>query len=75
MPGLTLIEVALDEAMEEIVARQWCFGLTVHVGSGIDPTRQKWIDWMAPSFSANVSASGCHAAVGLSRPSPLRRLP
>jgi hypothetical protein len=50
VPGLRTIEVALDEATEEIPAGLILWAHRDGVGEGDDPTHRDWIDWMASTF-------------------------
>ena len=54
VPGLRSIEVALDEATEEMPPGVVLWTHREDVGPGNDPTHQNWIDWMAASFPPNV---------------------
>jgi hypothetical protein len=54
VPGLRSIEVALDEATEEIPAGVVLWTHRDDIGPGNDPTNRNWIDWMVATFPPNV---------------------
>ena len=54
VPGLTSIEVALDEATDEMPPAVVLWTHSDEIGPGNDPTHRNWIDWMAATFAPNV---------------------
>ena len=54
VPGLRSIELALDEATEEMPPGVVLWTHREDVGPGNDPTHQNWIDWMAATFPPDV---------------------
>jgi hypothetical protein len=54
VPGLTGIEVVLDEATEEMPPGVVLWAHRDDVGAGNDPTQQNWIDWLAATFPPDV---------------------
>jgi hypothetical protein len=54
VPGLTSIEVAVDEATEEIPAGVVLWVHREDIGLEDDPTHRNWIGWMAETFPPEV---------------------
>ena len=54
VPGMTSIEVALDEATEEMPPGIVLWTHRDNIGSDNDPTHRDWIDWMAATFQPDV---------------------
>ena len=54
VPGLMSIEVAFDEATEEIPSGVVLWTHRDNIGPGNDPTHRDWIDWMAETFPPDV---------------------
>jgi hypothetical protein len=54
VPGLRSIEVALDDATQEMPAGVVLWTHREDSGAGSDPTHRDWIDWMAATFPPNV---------------------
>jgi hypothetical protein len=54
VPGLRSIEVALDDATQEMPAGVVLWTHRDDLGAGSDPTHRDWIDWMAATFPPNV---------------------
>ena len=53
-PGLRSIEVALDEATDDMPAGVVPWTHRDHIGPDDDPTHRSWIDWLAPTFPPEV---------------------
>jgi hypothetical protein len=54
VPGLTAIEVALDEATVEMPAGVILWTHRDDIGADDDPTQRRWIEWMAATFRPEV---------------------
>ena len=54
VPGLRSIEVALDDATEEMPSGVVLWTHRDDIGAGPDPTHRDWIDWMAATFPPDV---------------------
>jgi hypothetical protein len=54
VPGLSSIEVALDEATEDMPPGVILWTHRDDVGTDDDPTQRSWIEWMAATFPAEV---------------------
>jgi hypothetical protein len=54
VPGLRSIEVALDEATEEMPPGVVLWTHREDVDPGSDPTHQNWVEWMAATFPPNI---------------------
>jgi len=54
VPGLTAIEVALDDATDEMPPGVVLWTHRDDIGSENDPTQRSWIDWMAATFPPEV---------------------
>jgi hypothetical protein len=54
VPGLTAIDVALDEATADIPAGVILWTHRDDVGTDDDPTQRSWIEWTAATFSPEV---------------------
>ena len=54
VPGLSLIEVVLDEATEEMPPGVVLWTHCEDIAPGNDPTPRNWIDWMAATFPPDV---------------------
>jgi len=57
VPGLTAIEVALDDATDEMPPGVVLWTHRDDIGSENDPTQRSWIDWMAATFPPEVCES------------------
>ena len=54
VPGLRSIEVALDEATEEMPSGVVLWTHRESISPGSDPTHRAWIDWIVESFPSDV---------------------
>ena len=54
VPGLAAIEVALDEATDEIPPGVVLWTHRDDVGTDDDPTQRSWMEWMAATFPPEV---------------------
>ena len=54
VPGLTSIEVVLDQATDDMPPGLILWSHRDGVGSGDDPTQRRWIEWMAATFPPEV---------------------
>jgi hypothetical protein len=54
VPGLSSIEVALDEATEEMPPGVVLWAHRDDLGSDHDRTHRNWIDWMVTTFPPDV---------------------
>jgi hypothetical protein len=54
VPGLSSMEVALDEATEEMPPKVVLWAHRDDLGSDHDPTHRNWIDWMVATFPPEV---------------------
>ena len=54
VPGLASIEVALDEATDDLPPGVILWTHRDDIGSDNDPTQQRWIEWMAATFPPEV---------------------
>jgi hypothetical protein len=54
VPGLKSIEVALDEATDEVPAGVVLWTHRDDIGPDNDFTHRSWIDWMAATFTPEV---------------------
>jgi hypothetical protein len=54
VPGLSSIEVALDEATENMPPGVILWTHRDDVGTDDDPTQRRWIEWMATTFPPEV---------------------
>lgn len=54
MPGLSSIEVALDEAIEDMPPGVILWTHRDDIGADDDPTQRSWIEWMAATFPPEV---------------------
>jgi hypothetical protein len=54
VPGLSSIEVALDEATEDMPPGVILWTYRNDVGTDDDPTQRSWIEWMAATFPPEV---------------------
>jgi len=57
VPGLTAIEVALDEATDDMPAGVVLWTLRDDVGADDDMTQRNWVEWMAATFPPEVCES------------------
>lgn len=54
VPGLAAIEVALDEATDEMPPGVVLWTLRDDIGTEDDPTQRNWREWMAATFPPEV---------------------
>jgi hypothetical protein len=54
VPSLTAIEVALDEATDDMPPGVILWTHRDDVGSDDDPTQRSWMEWMAATFPPEV---------------------
>jgi hypothetical protein len=54
VPGLTAIDVALDEATDDMPAGVILWTYRDDFGTDDDPTQRRWIAWMAATFPPEV---------------------
>jgi len=54
VPGLTAIEVALDEATDDMPPRVILWTYRDDIGPDNDPTQRSWMEWMAATFPPEV---------------------
>ncbi len=54
VPGLASIEVALDEATDDMPPGVILWTHRDDVGNDDDPTQRSWIEWMAATFPPEV---------------------
>jgi hypothetical protein len=54
VPGLTAIEVALDESTDEMPPGVILWTHREDIGPDNDPTQRSWMEWMAATFPPEV---------------------
>jgi hypothetical protein len=54
VPGLSSIEVALDEATDDMPPGVILWTHRDDIGTDDDPTQRSWIEWMAATFPPEV---------------------
>ena len=54
VPGLAAIEVALDEATDDMPPAVVLWTFRDDIGTDDDPTQRSWIEWMAVTFPPEV---------------------
>ena len=54
VPGLASIEVALDEATDDMPPGVILWTHREDIGTGDDPTQRSWMEWMAATFPPEV---------------------
>ena len=54
VPGLSSIEVALDEMPDDMPPGVILWTHRDDIGTDNDPTQRRWIEWMGPTFPLEV---------------------